>query len=86
MNSGSSILIYSMLGIAGNQSTRILTEGILRRLQRWRKDKGPIQKSPLPFKHATKICHRNVTLELLGWFPIFFQGAAVFAEFGENPV
>jgi len=45
--------------------------------------KGPIQKSPLPFKHATKICHKNVTLELLGWFPIFFQGAAVFVEFGE---
>lgn len=47
------------------------------------KNKGPTQKSLLPLKCATKTRHKNVTLELLGWFPIFLQGAAVFAEFGE---
>lgn len=49
------------------------------------KDKDPIQEFPFPlFKSLQqKSFRKNVTLELLGWFPICLKGALVFVEFGE---
>lgn len=48
--------------------SKILTEHFKETAEMGVKNKGPIQQSPLPFKYATKIHHKNVTWTL-GWVP-----------------
>lgn len=45
--------------------------------------KIPYNNLPCPLRVQQKSFIKNVTLELLGGFPIFLKGALVFVKFGE---